>query len=229
MPSSIQVFVDLGGSDGIPHVFVGITDNGGGLQYYGYAPVHTSPFGPGRVSTGLTPPAGRQANDIAGHMDQVCWGSPNYPVLDSNFSAMQSVIATWTSNPGDYVFMGHNCGNFVAAVLKGSGINYPMAGFTNHPVCFIPWADKYKFFTDRYGNPAPGGNANGLALHPDQYQGTPAYNYVNKIGGAVSSPSDVLSVNITHDDVNATTTQTVVFSDGTQVSHDYTAAATQSG
>ncbi len=58
MTANILVYVDLGGSDGIPHVFVGLTPDGGAIEYYGYGPEHTAPVGRGKVFIGLTPPSG---------------------------------------------------------------------------------------------------------------------------------------------------------------------------
>lgn|GEM_PF-3993144 len=39
MPGSVKVYVDVAGSDGIPHVFVGITDSLGATTYVGYQPL----------------------------------------------------------------------------------------------------------------------------------------------------------------------------------------------
>lgn len=56
MAGSFRVYVDVAGSDGLPHVYIGITDSSGTERYSGYGPVSTAPFGvPGRVSHGLEP------------------------------------------------------------------------------------------------------------------------------------------------------------------------------
>lgn len=177
MAGTVQVFVDLGGPDAIPHVFIGITDNAGVTTYSGYAPATMGvPVGQGKVFSGTDPKASR-----AGHMDQVAWASEEYDVSDEQIKAMNTMIAHWKDNPGTYVGMGDNCGTFVHAVLKAGDVDYPMAGLTNHPASFIPWPDKPKFFKDNDGDPATGGHLTDIALHPANYPGTPAYEYVHGV------------------------------------------------
>lgn len=157
-------------------------------------------------------------------MEQVAWQSAVYAVSDAQLAAMNSTIAQWQAVPGTYVLMGHNCGNFVSAVLNAGQVNYPMAGLTNHPTSFIPWADKPQFFVDSYGNPSAGGSINDIGMHPGNHPGTPAYNYIHD-GGTPSNVPQPVSTEQDISNADGSITQTAVFTDGTKVVDTFSSGA----
>ena len=179
MAGSFRVYVDVAGSDGLAHVYIGITDSSGTQEYSGYGPVSTAPFGvPGRVSHGLEPADPDDPKNVAGYMDQTAWASPAYAISDEQIAAMNAKIQEWEDNPGTYTIFANHCATMVSDVLDAGGIDYPKSGVTNHPDNFIPWSDKSKFYQDIDGNPATGGSLSDRALNPGSYEGTPAYDYL---------------------------------------------------
>ena len=100
MAGSVRVYVDVAGSDGLPHVYLGITDSSGTEKYSGYGPVRTAPFGvPGRVSPGLAPNNPEDPKDVAGYIDQTAWGSQPIPVSDEQIADMNRKIQEWQNDP----------------------------------------------------------------------------------------------------------------------------------
>ena len=218
MAGSIRYFVDFAGSDTLSQIFIGITDASGIESYYGYAPeAGRSALGQGKVFTGLTPPPNASANAVAGYMDQVGWASPRYALNDQQLASVQANIDAWKANPGEYVVVGHNCVNFVVSTLQSGNVDFPTSGIlatfgvfvTPHQL--VPSDQQGPFFSDSNGSLAP------ASLHPEDFPGTPAYDYLNSGGQTFAPPRPAISVQ-DGENSNGTYTFNAVFEDGSSES-----------
>ncbi|CAK0749519.1 serralysin [Gammaproteobacteria bacterium] len=183
--ASITVFVDL---SGLPHAFVGLTNDQGQTVYYGYSPnpdtSQGKPVGPGYIGTGII------KDDIhsAGHMEQVSF-SKTVTVTTEQLAMAEQTVAQWQDNPGTYVVAApgysNNCWDFSKAVIESAGAGYSGITWGPHPHNAIPNdAQKATYYN-------ADGTLTELAIHPQDYPGTPAYNFVNGFDpiGESSSPA----------------------------------------
>ena len=213
MAGKVQCFVDLAGKDGVPHVFMGLTNSAGLTTYSGYAGVTTALVNAGKVFTGLAD----RGLGVAGHMDQVSYANPQFVVSDAQVVAMQARSDQLALNPGTYILLGHNCATYVQDVFSAGGVSLPLTGSSlglfAHPVNFIPWADKAQFFIDNFGNPATSGNLNDKAKNPQNYPDTPAYQFLSNGGVAAPVSNPATSESITTN-LDGSITLSATFQDG---------------
>ena len=105
--ASITVFVDLAG---LPHAFVGLTDDQGNTTYYGYFPnpdtSNGHPVGPGFVGEGIDPKNIKNA----GHMDQVSF-SKTVNVTAEQLAAAKQTAEEWKANPRAFACAMHAAQN----------------------------------------------------------------------------------------------------------------------
>jgi len=116
MPT-VDIRVDVGGADGLPHAFIVITDSDGVETGHGFAPAQAgSLFGPGQIyddyfheyqfSTGPTPITNQQLQDLQDFITGSQESPPYYSV------------------PGEWVppLDNHNCSTWIIDALNTAGI-----------------------------------------------------------------------------------------------------------
>ena len=82
--SSVTIYVDL---KNVPHAFIGLTNNNGITEYFGFAPdaAHEGyPIAPGKLGQTLDP----NSEENAGRINEACW-SKTIQVSDDQLNAMR--------------------------------------------------------------------------------------------------------------------------------------------
>jgi len=121
MPS-VEVRVDRGGSDGVPHVFLVLHGDDGSMEGSGYGPEPTTMWGgagPSRVQ------------DDTNHEFDRSW---TYQVTQQQFDDVRAYIDSTRISPGFYEWWQRNCVDFVADALRYAGIDDLPSGPLTHPV-----------------------------------------------------------------------------------------------
>ncbi|MDB5814896.1 MAG: hemolysin-type calcium binding protein, partial [Rhodocyclales bacterium] len=119
MPS-VEVRVDSGGADGVPHAFIVTTDKFGNEHGFEFAPAeHLNLWGPGKVY------------DDTNHEYDNSW---SYEITQQQFDDLQGFIYQREHNPGVYEGWDRNCVKFVADALRSAGIDDLHSAPLTHPV-----------------------------------------------------------------------------------------------
>lgn len=116
----VEVRIDSGGQDGVPHAFIVLTDEFGNEQGYGFAPrEHLNLWGPGKVY------------DDTDHEYDRSW---SYDISQQQFDDLESFISQRQTNPGIYEGWDRNCVKFVASALRYASVDDLPSGPLTHPV-----------------------------------------------------------------------------------------------
>ena len=114
MPS-VEIRVDTGGANGIPHTFMVIDNGAGFVQAYGFAPVQTGLWGPGHVS------------DDNGHEHQPHLSSGPIEISAEQYNMLVAYINESIANPPDYSIPAQvQCTMWVNHALAAAGIWDPV-------------------------------------------------------------------------------------------------------
>jgi len=119
MPT-VEIRIDSGGIDGVPHVFLVLTDQFGNEHGWGFAPAeHLDWWGPGKVY-----------DDTLHEYDQ----SWSQEITQDQFIDLQSYIGHRSRSPGYYEAWERNCVGFVGDALRFAKIEDVASGPLTHPL-----------------------------------------------------------------------------------------------
>ena len=131
MNPTVQVRVDIGGSDRVPHTFLSIIHPDGREVEYGFVPAENlSAAGPGRIDIS-GPGAGRDRHEYD-------FLTPRISLSDVDYSRLMERINQSIGNPPNYLLpgtwwpgsSGTNCTGWTADIWNGSGLPN-ISGVTN--------------------------------------------------------------------------------------------------
>ncbi|MFM7363743.1 MAG: hypothetical protein ACKO11_04410, partial [Cuspidothrix sp.] len=98
MSASVQMMIDIGGSDGLPHTFLLITDKNGKTTEYGFAPLQENTMsGPGKIYITGT-------NSTDNH--EYHFATTKQLLTDSQYANLMTYINQSITNPPHYIVSG---------------------------------------------------------------------------------------------------------------------------
>lgn len=173
---SVTIYVDYKGT---PHTFIGLDDGNGKKDYYGFAPATAgAAHGAGKVGIGLATHAqGDPSNSAAGFIDDVGWSKP-IPITSAQYQIILDAKEEWRQSNHTYDFAsllgGENCTDFVNAMMKAGGVDYPGRSEGFQPINLIPSNERTTLWTvDAQGNRT----MSDVLRDPLNTPGTPAYEF----------------------------------------------------
>ena len=117
---SVDVRIDFGSKNGVPHAFIVLTDEFGNQQGYGFAPSkNLDLWGPGIIL------------DNTNHPYDNHW---SYDLSQEQYDDLTSYIFQQQQNPGIYEGWDRNCVSFVSNALRYAGIDDLQSAPFTHPV-----------------------------------------------------------------------------------------------
>jgi|GEM_PF-1660142 len=132
MQATVQLRIDTGHSDGMPHAFIRITQADGRCLEYGLAPVNAaSILGPGKVAC--------SGDGMAQGRRQASIGGPVFNLSDDQHRRLMKTIARAAANPPAYRFWekiadehhSRNCVEWTADIWRDAALPHAF-GFTQH-------------------------------------------------------------------------------------------------